>query len=145
MIYPTMKRKPIGGLDYDHVGHFLYHLRAHVFLSTEFPKFFCDAEIRAFVIQRLRQVAQEQNCEVTEVSADADYLHFLLRYPPTVALSAIVLLLKDETSSSVLKASGPLVYNTHTNLWSGGYLLASIGGAPLAELQKHFTDKSGSN
>ena len=65
-----------------------------VVFCTKFRRHILTAERRDFTNTTLHSIAESVKCEIIEFGAEEDHIHFLLRYPPTVELSAIVGTLK---------------------------------------------------
>jgi Transposase IS200 like len=80
-------RKRIGNLDFDRASHCVYHLAVHVVFCTKFRHPILTAERRDFVPESLTQIAENNECEIIEFGSEADHIHFLLRYPPTVVVN----------------------------------------------------------
>src|SRR5256886_14488706 len=67
-----------------------------------------------------------------EFGGEPDRIHFLLRYPPTVNLSAVVRTLKSRSASAYLNRFGAFYWRRHSRTrWSGGFFLCSVGGAKI--------------
>jgi len=136
-------RKRIGNLDFDTASHCVYHLTTHVVLCTKFRHPTLTAERRDFLCEILRQLASERNCEITEINGDADHIHFLLRYPPTIVLSDMIGALKSKSAAKVLDKFGTVYYGKHERtFWSSGFFLCSVGGATL-EILKAYIENLG--
>jgi len=65
------------------------------------------------------------------VTATADRIHLLVRFPPDVSVAGFVRRLKEETSASLV-ASG------HGTLWAGGYAAASVGAGEVREIMRRL-------
>jgi putative transposase len=90
----------------------------------------------------IAELAQQQSCEVTDIKSDLDHIHFLLRYPPTVALSSIIGALKSKSASAVLDTFGPVYYGKHEHtFWSSGFFLCSVGGATIEILKQYIENQ----
>ena len=58
-----IEHRTIGNLEFNYVGHCLYHLSVHVFLTTELPFLLCDAEWHASLTESLDKVAESQTMQ----------------------------------------------------------------------------------
>ena len=67
------------------------------------------------------------------MDGDSDHVHFLVKYSPKVAVSALVNSLKG-ISSRLLRQERPDLQRCYWQgvRWSPSYFAASCGGAPLA-------------
>lgn len=133
--------KHIGDLDFDTASHRVYHLAVHVVFCTKLRrKVLSDL---GFLRTTLCEIADSIGCAVIEFGGDDDHIHFLLRYPPTANLSAVVGTLKSRSASVMLDKFGSLYWGRHRRtLWSSGFFLCSVGGATL-EILKRYIEQQG--
>ena len=138
-----MTRKHIGNLDFDRASHCIYHLAAHVVFCTKFRKHILTCEKRDLLKVTMEKLAIEHGCEITEWNGEADHVHMLLRYPPTIVLSNMVGALKNKSASAFLDKFGSANWGKHERtLWSSGFFLCSVGGATL-EILKAYIENQG--
>jgi putative transposase len=135
------KTKRIGNLDFDTASHCIYHLAVHLVFCAKFRrKILSDL---GFLRSTLSDVARGLDCVVIEFGGESDHIHFLLRYPPTANLSAVVGTLKAKSASIMLDKLGSFFWGRHTRtLWSSGFFLCSVGGATL-EILKTYIEQQG--
>jgi putative transposase len=137
------RRKRIGNLDFDRASHCVYHLAVHVVFCVKFRRHILTAERRDFTNTTLRHIAETVNCEIVEFGAEEDHIHFLLRYPPTVVLSAVIGTLKSKSAKALLDKFGSFFWGKHLRtVWSSGFFLCSVGGATL-EILKAYIENQG--
>jgi putative transposase len=137
------RRKRIGNLDFDRASHCVYHLAVHVVFCVKFRRHILTAERRDFTRISLSQIAESVKCEIIEFGAEEDHIHFLLRYPPTAELSAIVGTLKSKSAKALLDKFGSFFWGKHLRtVWSSGFFLCSVGGATL-EILKAYIENQG--
>ena len=84
------------------------------------------------------RLLKARQCKLSELSTKEDYVHFVLSFPPTATLREVVMALKKESSTSLRTKFGRRFHNEHAAVWSSGFLVCSVGGAPLEMLEKHF-------
>ena len=72
-----------------------------------------------------------------EYNGEAEHVHLLLTYPPTVQLSRLVNSLKGVSSRRLRQEFPELArhYWQARRLWSRSYFAGSVGGAPLNVLR----------
>ena len=78
--------------------------------------------------------------ELAEFSGEAEHVHLLVNFPPTVALSRLVNSLKG-VSSRRLRQEFPDLHRHYwraKRLWSGSYFAGSVGGAPISVLLQYI-------
>jgi putative transposase len=138
-----VRRKRIGHLDFDRASHCVYHLAVHTVFCVKFRRHILTSEKRDFLYESLRLTAKEVNCEIVEINGEPDHIHFLLRYPPTVELSAIVGILKSKSAKTLLDKFGSFFQGKHSRtVWSSGFFLCSVGGTTL-EILKIYLQNQG--
>lgn len=116
-------------------------LHAHlVFVTKYWRKVFTD-DILTFCEHTMRGACIELAVELVEFNGEADHLHLLVVYPPTLAVSVLVQRLKGRTAYAVRrKYTGAHVRaQMRGQHWSPSYFAVSCGGAPLSTI-KHYID-----
>lgn len=75
-----------------------------------------------------------------EISGEADHVHLLVKYPPTLQLSRLVGLLKGSSSRRLREERLPGVASKlwGGHLWSPSYFAASSEGAPIAVVRQYI-------
>ena len=71
---------------------------------------------------------------------EADHVHLLVRYPPTLAISLLVQRLKGRTAYAVRREfTGTCVRaRMRGHPWSPSYFAVSCGGAPLSIIKQYM-------
>ena len=124
-----MPLKRIGNLDFSTASHCVYHLVVHVVFCTKFHRKILTQGISESLYTAIRIIAEEQRCQVLEIKGEADHLHFLLSYPPTIQLSTLISIIKSKSAQAILNIYGSFFYGYHSRtLWSSGYFVCSVGG-----------------
>ncbi|AKH63360.1 MULTISPECIES: IS200/IS605 family transposase [Photorhabdus] len=85
-------------------------------------------------------VCNDFNAERVEMDGERDYVHFLINYPPKLAISSLVNSLKD-VSSRLLRRDRPdiaLRYFYTGVLWSPSYFAGSCGSAPISIIRQYI-------
>jgi putative transposase len=88
----------------------------------------------------MRSVCADFGCELAEFNGEANHVHLLVNFPPTVALSRLVNSLKGVSSRRLRQEFPDLVrhYWRAKRLWSGSYFAGSVGGAPISVLRQYI-------
>ncbi|PYT91443.1 MAG: IS200/IS605 family transposase [Acidobacteria bacterium] len=133
--------KRIGNLDFDTASHGVYDLGVPVVFGTKFRrKILADLPLLRALLSRWRA---RWAAAGIEFGGEPDRIHFLLRYPPTVNLSAVVRTLKSRSASAYLNRFGAFYWRRHSRTrWSGGFFLCSVGGATL-DILKAYLEQQG--
>lgn len=105
-------------------------LHAHlVFVTTYRRPVFTD-EMLSFCEHTMRAVCAELDAELVEFNGEADHVHLLIAYPPTLAVSTLVQRLTGRTAYCVRRE--------YTGLWSPSYFAVTCGGAPLSIIKQYI-------
>ncbi|BCI84627.1 IS200/IS605 family transposase (plasmid) [Mycolicibacterium sp. TY66] len=82
--------------------------------------------------------------ELREFNGEADHVHLLVYYPPSLPISTRVNRLKGSSSHQIRQH-----YPTHVrkhlwgnHFWSPSYFAASCGGAPLSIIKQYIEQQS---
>ena len=88
----------------------------------------------------MRSVCADFGCELAEFNGEANHVHLLVNFPPTVALSRLVNSLKGVSSRRLRQEFPDLVrhYWRAKRLWSGSYFAGPVGGAPISVLRQYI-------
>ena len=112
--------------------HAAFNLHVHLVFITKYRKKVLGELHHEYFSQCVAEVCKSFNAELKECNGEADHIHMLIQYPPTVQLSKLVNNLKSVSSRRMrgdfidLRAA----YSKPV-LWSRSYFASSCGGAPL--------------
>ena len=81
-------------------------------------------------------VAEKMGFQLMELNGEADHVHLLVEYPPTLSVSSLVNHLKG-VSSRMLRKEFPELTARGAHLWTPSYFAASAGGAPIERLREY--------
>ena len=100
---------------------------------------FTDAHL-ARLEDIFQAVCADFGCDLLECNGEAEHVHLLVTYPPTVQLSRLVNSLKGVSSRRLRQEFPELArhYWRARRLWSGSYFAGSVGGAPLNVLRAYI-------
>jgi putative transposase len=120
--------------------HCIYHLKYHLVLVTKYHR----KCLSPLIQQRLKEIVEE-TCLLWDVTceqfgAEADHIHLLLDFHPSLEPAKFIGNLKTVTSRLLRKEfQGHFSkYYWKPVLWSRAYCLISAGGAPLRILSEYI-------
>jgi putative transposase len=92
----------------------------------------------------MRDVCADFGAELREFNGEAEHVHLLVNFPPTVAISRLVNSLKGVSSRRLRQEFPDLArhYWRATRLWSGSYFAGSVGGAPITVLRQYLEQQT---
>jgi putative transposase len=120
--------------------HCVFALHAHLVFVTKYRhKVLTDRHLTRME-QVMRSVCEDFAAELVEFNGEADHVHLLVYFPPTVAVSRLVNSLKGVSSRRLRQEFPDLVdhYWRARRLWSGSYFAGSVGGAPLSVVRQYI-------
>ncbi|HHQ4564157.1 TPA: IS200/IS605 family transposase, partial [Aeromonas veronii] len=102
-----------------------------------------DLHLAAFN-QYATEVCSDFGAQLKECDGEADHVHMLIEYGPTVQLSVLVNSLKAVTSRRLRNEFLDLrgAYSKPV-LWSRSYFAGSCGGAPLEVIKQYIQNQRG--
>jgi putative transposase len=115
-------------------------LHAHLVFATKYRRrVFTDA-MPTFTEHTMRSVCVELDAELVEFNGEADHVHLLVAYPPTLAISVLAQRLKGRTAYSVRREfTGSCIRaRMRGHLWSPSYFAVSCGGASLSFIKQYI-------
>ncbi len=115
-------------------------LHAHLVFVTKFRRKPFTDPIPTVAETTMRTVCAELDVELVEFNGEADHVHVLVAYPPTLAISVLTQRLKGRTAYAVRRQhTGACVRaRIRAHLWSPSYFAVSRGGAPLSIIKQHI-------
>lgn len=115
-------------------------LHAHLVFVTKFRRKLFTDPMLTFAETTMRTVCIELDVELVEFNGEADHVHALVAYPPTLAISARVQRLKGRRAYAVRRefTSAYVRARMRSHLWSPSYFAVSRGGAPLSIIKQYI-------
>ena len=122
--------------------HCVFVLHVHLVFVTKYRHPVFTAAHLARMEEIMRGVSADFGCELAEFNGEANHVHLLVNFPPTVAISRLVNSLKGVSSRRLRQEFPDLVrhYWRARRLWSGSYFAGSAGGAPISVL-RHYIEQ----
>lgn len=125
---------------YRRARHSVSLLHAHLVFVTKYRrKVFTDAML-TYCETIMGGVCADLGAELVEFNGEADHVHLLVSYPPTLAVSTLVQRLKGRTAYVVRREFTGACVRAHMcgHLWSPSYFAVSCGGAPLSIIKQYI-------
>ena len=88
----------------------------------------------------IHEVVAERQAEVIELEIMPDHVHLLVEVDPQFGIHRLVRLLKGR-SSRMLRQEFPRLRSRLPTLWTNSYLVATVGGAPLAVIKQYIENQ----
>ncbi len=114
-----------------------FYLHVHLVFITKYRRDVCSERDILDLRHSFTNVCESFEAQLIACVGEDDHVHFLVNYPPKVALSKLVNSLKG-VSSRRLRDIRPEITDHYRSgvLWSPSYFAGSCGGAPLHVIRK---------
>jgi len=119
-------------------------MHVHLVFVTKYRRRVFDDDAIERLHPMLRKVCEDFGAQLVEMNGEADHVHLLVNYPPSVSVSRLVNSLKG-ASSRRLRTERPDIakrYYWRGALWSPSYFAASCGGAPLEVVRQYIEQQA---
>ena len=123
--------------------HCVFNLHVHLVFVTKYRRNVFTKTILDEMKVVFERVCLDFEAELVEFDGEDDHVHFLVNYPPKIAISSLVNSLKG-VSSRVLRANHPSIKQKlwGNALWSPSYFAGSCGGAPIAIIKQYIEQQN---
>jgi putative transposase len=109
-----------------------YLLQVHLIFVVKYRKKLLEGSLNDDILQKLFDISKKYDFEIKTMNSDVDHLHMIVSMKPSISVSQIVRVLKQESTTYVWKKYKQYLkthfWKEHT-FWSDGYFVASIGNA----------------
>lgn len=121
----------------------MHNLHVHLVFTPKYRRRVFTKAMLERMGQVMAEVCADFGASLEEFNGEADHVHLLVTYPPTVALSSLVNSLKGVSSRHLRKEFGPQLrrHLWGNRLWSPSYFAGSDGGAPLSVVKDYITNQ----
>lgn len=120
--------------------HSVSDLKIHLVCVTKYRRKILTAESLKVIEDSAKEVARKMDFKILEFNGESDHVHFLIEYPPKLAISLIVNTLKGVSSRMYGKAGFLKPYGKDA-LWTPSYFVSSVGGASLEVLKQYIQNQ----
>lgn len=124
--------------------HCVFMMHVHLVFATKYRhRVFKERHLERLE-EILSAVCDGFGAELVEFNGEADHVHLLVNFPPTVAVSNLVNSLKGVSSRRLRREFPELErhYWRARRLWAGSYFAGSVGGAPLSVVRRYIEDQA---
>jgi putative transposase len=88
----------------------------------------------------IAEVCQEHQAEVLSLDVQPDHVHVLVEVDPQFGILRLVRLMKGR-SSLLLRQEFPRLKTRMPTLWTNGYFVSTVGGAPLSVIKQYIENQ----
>ena len=109
-----------------------YLSQVHFIFVVKYRKKLLYGNLNDDILQKLFDISKKYDFEIKIMNSDENHLRMLISMKPSISISQIVRVLKQESTIYIWKKYKQLLklhfWKEHT-FWSDGYFVASIGNA----------------
>lgn len=132
-----MKRYPV---QYKQNKNIVYSSKYHIVFCPKYRRPVLVGAVADRLREILNAICAERGCELFRMEVMPDYVHLLLEVDPRFGVHRLVKLLKGR-SSRLLRQEFPHLKSRLPTLWTNGYFLSTVGGAPLAVIKRYIENQ----
>ena len=119
-------------------------LQIHLIFVVKYRKKLLNESLKYDMLQKLFDISKRYDFEIKTMNSDIDHLHMLISIKPSISVSQIVRVLKQESTVYIWKKYKQLLklhfWKEHT-FWSDGYFVSSMGNANEKTIQKYIAEQ----
>ena len=120
-------------------SHAKYDCKYHLIWCPKRRRGLGDAELRAYVAEAFRAVAEEFGFWIEELAVEEDHVHLFLEFPPRYAIARVVGILKSISASRAFRHfPGLRARYWSGELWEDGYAVRTVGDRVTADLIRRY-------
>ena len=121
-----------------------YLLQIHLIFVVKYRKKLLYGNLNDNMLQKLFDISKKYDFEIKTMNSDENHLHMLISMKPSISISQIVRVLKQESTVYIWKKYKLILkhyfWKEHT-FWSDGYFVTSIGNANEKTIQKYIEEQ----
>ena len=139
-----MKKRQNSSTNFQSTSSCRYLLQIHLIFVVKYRKKLLIGSLNDDMLQILFDISKRYDFEIKTMNSDIDHLHMLISMKPSISVSQIVRVLKQESTIYIWKKYKQLLklhfWKEHT-FWSDGYFVVSIGNANENTIQKYIQEQ----
>ena len=139
-----MKKRQNSSTNFQSTSSCRYLLQIHLIFVVKYRKKLLIGSLNDDMLQKLFDISKRYDFEIKTMNSDIDHLHMLISMKPSISVSQIVRVLKQESTIYIWKKYKQLLklhfWKEHT-FWSDGYFVSSIGNANEKTIQKYIAEQ----
>jgi len=121
--------------------HAVYDLKYHLVWVPKYRKHVFDDEMREYVKEVFRQIAEEYEFSIDIMEVMEDHVHVFIEAPPRYSPSDIVQTMKSISAREVFKRYPKLRKQLWAHeLWNDGYFVRNVGDKVTADIIRKYIE-----
>ena len=114
--------------DYESLSHTKWECKYHVVFIPKYRRKVLYGELRRYLGDVLRKLAQQKESRIEEGHLMRDHVHMLIAIPPKYAVSQVVGFIKGKSAIHLARTYGERKRNfVGQSFWARGYFVSTVG------------------
>jgi len=114
--------------EYESLSHSRWECKYHVVFIPKCRRKKLYAELRRYLGEVFRRLAEQKECRIEEGHLLSDHVHILISIPPKYSVSQVVGYIKGKSAIHLARTYGDRKRNfVGQNFWARGFLVSTVG------------------
>jgi len=114
--------------DSESLSHTKWECKYHLIFIPKYRRKVLYGELRRYLGQVFRQLAEQKECRVEEGHLLPDHVHMMISIPPKYSVSQVVGYIKGKSAIHLARTYGERKRNfVGQNFWARGYFVSTVG------------------
>ena len=110
------------------LAHSTWDCKYHIVFVPKCRRKVLYGKIRAFLIPKFKELAQQKECVIIKGNMVQDHVHMLISIPPKHSVASIVGYIKGKSAIAVARQFGGKQRNFNgEQFWARGYAVSTVG------------------
>ena len=119
----------------------VYDLKYHLVWVPKYRKKILDEEIREYLEEVFKKIAQEYEFEIDTIGIMEDHVHIFAGAPPRYSPAELVQIMKSISAREVFKKYPKLRKQLWAGeLWNDGYFVRNVGDNVIADVIRKYIE-----
>jgi putative transposase len=128
--------------EYLKARHSTTKLVAHFIFTTRYRRKLLTSKVLEDLGVIFTDICEKRACKLLEFNGEADHVHLLVQYPPSLSISDMVNVFKAISSRRIRQDHEELTVQAKKGvLWSRAYFACSAGGATIEVLKRYIENQ----
>ena len=121
-------------------AHSVFNLKAHLIFVVAYRRKALAEDILISLEEIFNEVCSHYSTQLLEFSVEADHVHLLIEYPPTVRLSDLIRVMKSVSSQKIRSEFHSDIKHLlwGSRFWTRSYCAISVGDGANSEIIERY-------
>lgn len=121
---------------------YVYSIQYHVVWCVKYRHQLLTGEVESKLKDILRQIAADNNFEITEIEAEVDHIHLLIDCSPQHSIPNMIKALKGVSARLLFKEFPQLKKKLGgSNMWNPSYFVATVSEQTEEQIRKYIQNQ----